>query len=668
MAAAWGGWRGGPAFLRGALGAGPRRACSSGAPVRTPAAAAQELQSSGRGRFLLEHAAPFSAFLTDSFGRQHNYLRISLTEKCNLRCQYCMPEEGVQLTPKSDLLTTQEIITLAKLFVKEGVEKIRLTGGEPLIRPDVVDIVGQLRKLEGLKTIAVTTNGMNLTRLLPRLKEAGLNAINISLDTLVPAKFEFIVRRKGFHKVMEGIHKATELGYRPVKVNCVVMRGFNEDELLGFVDFTKDLPLDVRFIEYMPFDGNKWNFKKMVSYKEMLDTIKQQWPELEKLSCETSSTAKSYKVPHFQGQISFITSMSEHFCGSCSRLRITADGNLKVCLFGNSEVSLRDHLRSGASEEELVQVIGAAVGRKKKQHAGMFNISQMKNRPMILIEPALILFPLCQDALQNSPNSKQWGHTFSHWLTLRARFPKQMRKALMENKLTGQLYLPRSCPEQQWHITTGILQPHLRGPCVFQKDPSSTFDLKCLDASPVNQVSVDYQSKGASPRSELGTMVSRASDSLTHTDEEGRATMVDVGGKSDSRRSAVAVAVVHLGEKAFGMVRQNQVKKGNVLAVAQVAGIQGAKLTSQLIPLCHNIPLNHVEVSLSLDEDRYAVVIRSACQTWGRTGVEMEALTAVSLAALTVYDMCKAVTHDIVIEEVRLLSKTGGQRGDFSRV
>ncbi|NWH54308.1 MOCS1 protein, partial [Fregata magnificens] len=607
-----------------------------------------ELQSSGRGRFLLEHAAPFSAFLTDSFGRQHNYLRISLTEKCNLRCQYCMPEEGVQLTPKSELLTAQEIITLASLFVKEGVEKIRLTGGEPLIRPDVVDIVGQLYKLEGLKTIAVTTNGINLARLLPRLKEAGLNAINISLDTLVPAKFEFIVRRKGFHKVMEGIHKATELGYRPVKVNCVVMRGFNEDELLGFVDFTKDLPLDVRFIEYMPFDGNKWNFKKMVSYKEMLDTIKQQWPELEKLPCEASSTAKTYKVPRFQGQISFITSMSEHFCGSCNRLRITADGNLKVCLFGNSEVSLRDHLRSGASEEELVQIIGAAVGRKKKQHAGMFNISQMKNRPMILIvskmyshvtffffhppESASMSFPLCQDALQNPPNSKQWGHTFSHWLTWRAR-----------------------C-------------------CVFQKNPSSTFDTKCLEASPVGQVSVDCQSKEASPGSEFCTRdsgscteVPHASDSLTHTDEEGRAAMVDVGGKPDSRRNAVAGAVVRLGEKAFGMVRQNQVKKGDVLAVAQIAGIQGAKLTSQLIPLCHNIPLNHVEVSLSLDEARYAVVIHSSCQTWGKTGVEMEALTAASLAALTVYDMCKAVTHDIVIEEVKLLSKTGGQRGDFSR-
>ncbi|NWX84923.1 MOCS1 protein, partial [Nothoprocta pentlandii] len=611
----------------------------------------QELPSSGKGHFFLKHAAPFSAFLTDSFGRQHNYLRISLTEKCNLRCQYCMPEEGVQLTPKSELLTAQEIITLAKLFVKEGVEKIRLTGGEPLIRPDVVDIVGQLNKLEGLKTLAVTTNGINLARLLPRLKEAGLNAVNISLDTLVPAKFEFIVRRKGFHKVMEGIHKATELGFHPVKVNCVVMRGFNEDELLDFVDFTKDLPLDVRFIEYMPFDGNKWNFKKMVSYKEMLDTIKQRWPELEKLPCEASSTAKSYKVPHFQGQISFITSMSEHFCGSCNRLRITADGNLKVCLFGNSEVSLRDHLRSGATEEDLVQIIGAAVGRKKKQHAGMFVVPE-KERHRVFIcyrltfqlircviifffsplspEATLMSSPQCQDALQNLPSSKQRGHTFNHWLNLKAPL----------SKLSG-------------------------------------FDTKCLkmETPPVDRVSVDSHSKATSPGSEFCSSdsgscpkVPRASASLTHTDEEGRATMVDVGGKPDSRRTAVAGAVVLLGEKAFGMVRQNQVKKGDVLAVAQIAGIQGAKLTSQLIPLCHNIPLHHVEVSLRLDEARHAVEIRSSCQTSGRTGVEMEALTAASLAALTVYDMCKAVTHDIVIEEVKLLSKTGGQRGDFLRV
>lgn len=282
--------------------------------------------------------------------------------------------------------------------------------------------------------------------------------------------------------------------------------------------------------------------------------------------------------------------------------------------------------------------------------------------------------PLRQDALQNPPNSKQWGHTFSHWLTLRASLPKQMGKALMKNKLTG-LFLPGSHPDQQWHITTGLLQTQLRGCCVFQKNRSSTFDTKCLEASPVGQVSVDCQSKEPSPGSKFCTgdsgsctEVPHASDNLTHTDEEGRATMVDVGGKPDSRRSAVAGAVVHLGEKAFGMVKQNQVKKGDVLAVAQIAGIQGAKLTSQLIPLCHNIPLNHVEVSLSLDEARNAVVIRSSCESWGKTGVEMEALTAASLAALTVYDMCKAVTHDIVIKEVKLLSKTGGQRGDFSRV
>ncbi|XP_008305166.1 molybdenum cofactor biosynthesis protein 1 isoform X2 [Stegastes partitus] len=344
-------------------------------------------QSTGSRKLRLrdDSILPFSAFLTDNFGRRHSYLRISLTEKCNLRCQYCMPEEGVKLTPRGQLLSTAEVLTLARLFVREGVDKIRLTGGEPLIRPDVLDIITELRKLEGLKTIAVTTNGMNLARLLPKLKDAGLDLINISLDSLVPAKFEFIVRRKGFHKVMEGIDKAIELGYNPVKINCVVMRGLNEDELLDFVALTEKKPLEVRFIEYMPFDGNKWNFKKMVSYQEMLDCIKQQWPNLEVLQAGPTDTAKTFKVPGFKGQVGFITSMSDHFCGSCNRLRITADGNLKVCLFGNSEVSLRDVLRSGASDEELLQIIGAAVGRKKKQHAGMFSISQMKNRPMILI-------------------------------------------------------------------------------------------------------------------------------------------------------------------------------------------------------------------------------------------------------------------------------------------
>ncbi|XP_062252647.1 molybdenum cofactor biosynthesis protein 1 isoform X2 [Platichthys flesus] len=355
---------------------------------REPAAAnfVPTVKSSQRQKRLRDDSLlPFSAFLTDNFGRRHSYLRISLTEKCNLRCQYCMPEDGVKLTPRNQLLSTSEVLTLARLFVQEGVDKIRLTGGEPLIRPDIVEIISELKKLKGLRTVAVTTNGMNLAKLLPKLKDAGLDLINVSLDSLVPVKFEFIVRRKGFHKVMEGIDKAIEMGYNPVKVNVVIMRGFNEDELLDFVALTEKKPVEVRFIEYMPFDGNKWNFKKMVSYQEMLDRIKQQWPQLEMVQTVPTDTAKIFKVQGFKGQVGFITSMSEHFCGSCNRLRITADGNLKVCLFGNSEVSLRDILRSGAPDEELLQIIGAAVGRKKKQHAGMMSISQMKNRPMILI-------------------------------------------------------------------------------------------------------------------------------------------------------------------------------------------------------------------------------------------------------------------------------------------
>ncbi|XP_073230346.1 molybdenum cofactor biosynthesis protein 1-like isoform X2 [Porites lutea] len=281
--------------------------------------------------FKEEELRPFSDFLTDKFGRQHTYLRISLTERCNLRCQYCMPEDGVNLTPNDELLKTDEIIALARLFVKEGVDKIRLTGGEPLVRKDIVELCEELGRIEGLQTLAMTTNGITLSRKLPQLKDAGLNLLNISLDTLVPQKFEFITRRKGWHKVMESIDCALELGYDPVKVNCVVMRGMNEEEVCNFVSLTRNKPLDIRFIEYMPFDGNKWNLKKFVPYSEMLESISQKWPDIERLSDHPNDTSKAYRIPGFVGQIGFITSMSEHFCGSCNRLRITADGNLKEC-------------------------------------------------------------------------------------------------------------------------------------------------------------------------------------------------------------------------------------------------------------------------------------------------------------------------------------------------
>ncbi|RZC83168.1 hypothetical protein C5167_045955 [Papaver somniferum] len=332
-----------------------------------------------------QKASPASDMLVDSFGRLHTYLRISLTERCNLRCQYCMPDAGVDLTPSPQLLSQNEIIRVANLFVSSGVDKIRLTGGEPTVRKDIEEICLQLSNLEGLKTLAITTNGITLARKLPKLKECGLTAVNISLDTLVPAKFEFMTRRKGFLKVLESINTAADLGYNPVKVNCVIMRGFNDDEICDFVELTRDKPINVRFIEFMPFDGNVWNVKKLVPYAEMLDKVVQQFKSLKRLQDHPTDTAKNFRVDGYCGSVSFITSMTEHFCAGCNRLRLLADGNFKVCLFGPSEVSLRDPLRSGIDDEGLKEIIGAAVKRKKASHSGMFDIAKTANRPMIHI-------------------------------------------------------------------------------------------------------------------------------------------------------------------------------------------------------------------------------------------------------------------------------------------
>ncbi|CAO2823281.1 unnamed protein product [Amaranthus hypochondriacus] len=328
---------------------------------------------------------PVSDMLVDSFGRLHTYLRISISERCNLRCQYCMPAEGVELTPGPELLSKDEIVRLANLFVNNGVNKIRLTGGEPTIRRDIEDICLQLSEMKGLKTLAITTNGITLARKLPKLKECGLTAVNISLDTLVPAKFEFMTRRKGHDKVIESINAAVDLGYDPVKVNCVVMRGFNDDEICDFVALTRDKPINIRFIEFMPFDGNVWNVKKLVPYSEMMEMVVKKFSNLKRLNDERTDTAKNFQIEGHRGTVSFITSMTEHFCASCNRLRLLADGNLKVCLFGPSEVSLRDPMREGADDSELMEIIGNAVKRKKAAHAGMFDLANTANRPMIRI-------------------------------------------------------------------------------------------------------------------------------------------------------------------------------------------------------------------------------------------------------------------------------------------
>eukprot|EP01134_Creolimax_fragrantissima_P006818 CFRG6818T1 len=332
------------------------------------------------------NAKPFKSFLTDKHSRFHSYLRISLTESCNLRCTYCMPAEGVERQHRSQLLSTDEILKLATIFVNEGVDKIRLTGGEPTVRKDILQLCKRLGDLKGLNGLAITTNGIALKKMLPDLKAAGVTQLNISLDTLVAAKYHLITRRPGLERVLASIDEAVSLNFaNRVKLNCVVMNGFNDDEVVDFVDLTKHKDIDVRFIEYMPFDGNKWNGKKFISYTDMLDRIREKYPVLHRLKDHPNDTSKAFRVDGHVGQIGFITSMSEHFCGTCNRLRITADGNLKVCLFGNAEVSLRDAIRDGANDEVLCDLIGSAVQRKKPQHAGMYELSRQKNRPMILI-------------------------------------------------------------------------------------------------------------------------------------------------------------------------------------------------------------------------------------------------------------------------------------------
>lgn len=376
-------------------------------------------------RKALREARPFSSFLTDNFERQHDYLRISITEKCNLRCLYCMPEEGVPQSPPPDLLTTPEIFLLSSLFVSQGVTKIRLTGGEPTVRRDILPLMHQIGSLrsQGLKELCLTTNGISLHRKLDSMVEAGLTGVNLSLDTLDPWQFQIMTRRKGFEAVMKSIERILEMNKLgagvKLKINCVVMRGMNEKEIIPFVELGREKDIEIRFIEYMPFDGNKWSKGKMLGYTEMLDIIREKYPGVRKIQDHKNDTSKTYEIPGFVGRMGFITSMTHNFCGTCNRLRITSDGNLKVCLFGNTEVSLRDILREANSgnpideaaleamkqlemdrhqgistlgalgstenEQRLLEVIGMAVKRKKEKHAGIGELENMPNRPMILI-------------------------------------------------------------------------------------------------------------------------------------------------------------------------------------------------------------------------------------------------------------------------------------------
>ncbi|MBT8255162.1 MAG: GTP 3',8-cyclase MoaA [Bacteroidia bacterium] len=326
--------------------------------------------------------------LTDSFGREHTYLRISLIERCNLRCTYCMPEEGVQLSPRSHLMTYEEIYTIAKLFVDHGVTKIRLTGGEPLIRKDIPIILEKLASLP--VELTMTTNAVIIDQFVEVFKQYGISSLNVSLDSLDPAKFKEVTRRDEFERVYKNILLLVKEGFK-VKINAVLMKGFNENEIVDFIELTKDLPVSVRFIEFMPFDGNKWDMKKMVSYAEVMQEVENAFPaeSIVRLQDAPNDTSKNYKIQSYQGSFAVISSVTNPFCDSCNRLRLTANGRLKNCLFSSSESDLLSKLRKGEPIEPIIQ---KAVAAKFAVRGGMDTLEKLKrpdlhsqNRSMIRI-------------------------------------------------------------------------------------------------------------------------------------------------------------------------------------------------------------------------------------------------------------------------------------------
>ena len=305
--------------------------------------------------------------LEDRFGRKHNYLRISLTERCNLRCSYCMPVDGVPLSPAANLMNAEEVFEIARLFVSCGVDKIRLTGGEPSVRKDFPEIVKRWSQLP--VKLSLTTNAVSIDRHSALLKASQVHTLNISLDTLNASRFKQITFRDYFDRVYQNIMLLIQSGFQ-VKINAVLMKGVNEDEILDFIQFTKDHPVVFRFIEFMPFDGNQWNREKTVSYKEIMDQIATKYApeEILRIQDEPNDTTKNYKIKGAQGSFGIISTVTNPFCDSCNRLRLTANGQLKNCLFSQKE---QDLLSAFRNKEDLKPIIEKAVLGKKAVRAGM---------------------------------------------------------------------------------------------------------------------------------------------------------------------------------------------------------------------------------------------------------------------------------------------------------
>jgi len=323
--------------------------------------------------------------LQDKFSRVHDYLRIALTDSCNFRCTYCMPEESIQCMPKTHLMQPDEIETIANKLVSLGVKKIRLTGGEPMVRKEFGEIVTRLSKLP--VELTLTTNGVLAHQHLELFKKAGIRSLNVSLDSLKRETFLKLTKRDQFQQVWDNIILLLNHDFR-LKINVVALNGIIEDELLDFIRITKELPLHVRFIEFMPFAGNLWESSKVLTAQKMIALVKEEF-DIVKLRDEPHATAKKYKAIGHNGTFAFITTMSEHFCGNCNRMRITADGKMKNCLFGKEEMDLLGALRSGKDIEPLIRLSidnkHAALGGQFSQDYQKANADKITNRSMIKI-------------------------------------------------------------------------------------------------------------------------------------------------------------------------------------------------------------------------------------------------------------------------------------------
>ncbi|TET48126.1 MAG: GTP 3',8-cyclase MoaA [Dehalococcoidia bacterium] len=304
--------------------------------------------------------------LSDSFQRPIDYLRISVTDRCNLRCVYCMPAEGINLLPHEDILSYEEIYQIANAAAEMGIKKVRITGGEPLVRVGLSSLIRMLAQIDAIDDIALTTNGTLLSQYADELKAAGLRRVNISLDTLKPDNFRLITRGGDLDDVLESMDAAGAAGLDPIKINVVVMAGSNDDELLDFARKTVKEGWHVRFIEHMPLNMEmaSSSFVSVNEIRERLAIL----GELEPCTFKGNGPAKYYRLPHANGTIGFITPVSEHFCFHCNRLRLTADGKLRPCLLSDREIDLRQPLRNGISAEELKKLIKRAVDSKPQQH------------------------------------------------------------------------------------------------------------------------------------------------------------------------------------------------------------------------------------------------------------------------------------------------------------